>query len=264
MDANPLGAVGSQRDPHISAERLAALADEPSTAAEAHHLATCSVCAAEVQAYCTLLELARTERDRLGEPLTRWPALEAALGGMGTLDAAPRLDGTAPRRQRPHRLEWARNAVAAAMLLAMGTVIGRLSAARSDSPLAGHPVQIASIQGTDGAVRAVSNTAVAGDTEAFGSKSDALRALQQAEDRYRRAAAYLMFADSSAPDESTDGYRTRLAALDEVAQTTRAALRIAPNDPVLNQWYMSSVGARQATLRQLGQALPQGQKLRGF
>jgi hypothetical protein len=65
-----------------------------------------------------------------------------------------------------------------------------------------------------------------------------------------------MQSDSGALREGPDGYRTRLAALDEVERATWNALASAPNDPVLNQWYISTVGARQATLRQLGQVQP--------
>ena len=56
----------------------------------------------------------------------------------------------------------------------------------------------------------------------------------------------------------------RLAALDEVAQATAAGLQEVPNDPVLNQYYLSTVGARNATLRQLKGALPVGFRLERY
>ena len=40
-----------------------------------------------------------------------------------------------------------------------------------------------------------------------------------------------------------------------------AAVNEAPHDPVINQYYLSTVSARQATLRQLDRALPSGVKL---
>ncbi len=53
-------------------------------------------------------------------------------------------------------------------------------------------------------------------------------------------------------------FRTRLAALDEMAETSRQALSVAPADPVLNQYYLSTLGAREVTLRQLGSVLTAG------
>jgi hypothetical protein len=44
----------------------------------------------------------------------------------------------------------------------------------------------------------------------------------------------------------------------------RTALHEAPHDPVINQYYMATVGAREATLRQLGTALPAGRSLNRF
>jgi hypothetical protein len=45
----------------------------------------------------------------------------------------------------------------------------------------------------------------------------------------------------------------------------RGALKEAPQDPVINQYYLQTVGAREATLRQLGTTLrPAGVKLNRF
>ena len=76
---------------------------------------------------------------------------------------------------------------------------------------------------------------------------------------YERAAAFLAASDTGA-HVVTDPtiYRDRLAALDEMAAASKTALRTAPDDPLLNQYYLSAVSAREATLQQLGNALPQG------
>jgi hypothetical protein len=63
---------------------------------------------------------------------------------------------------------------------------------------------------------------------------------------------------------SPDTYRTRLAALDNVMTEMRSALHEAPQDPVINQYYLATVGAREATLRQLGTTLPAGARLNRF
>jgi predicted ArsR family transcriptional regulator len=48
----------------------------------------------------------------------------------------------------------------------------------------------------------------------------------------------------------------RLAALDQMMAASRAALREAPQDPVLNHYYLSAYSAREATLQALSGALP--------
>jgi len=255
MDTNAPTGADVFRDLHIAAERLAALADDAPTPAEARHLASCGTCSTEVHAYRTLLELTRAERDRLGEPLSDWRTLEAALAHEGLLAAAGRSSSP---RHGPSRLRWLVNTAAALLLFAGGLTVGRVWVD------VGHAAQSANAPAISAGsnVSNASFTQQGSDIRPFSSKDDALLALQAADERYRRAAAYLMTVDTNAHDESTDGYRARLAALDEVAATTREALRTAPNDPVLNQWYISSVGARQATLRQIGQSLPQNQRLR--
>jgi hypothetical protein len=58
--------------------------------------------------------------------------------------------------------------------------------------------------------------------------------------------------------------RARLAALDEVMPKVREALYEAPQDPMLNQYYLTTYEARESTLRQLARALPVGMRLNGF
>ena len=59
-------------------------------------------------------------------------------------------------------------------------------------------------------------------------------------------------------------YRTRLAALDEMAEASLQALAAAPADPVINQYYLSTLGAREVTLRQLGSVLTPRKRLSRF
>ena len=90
--------------------------------------------------------------------------------------------------------------------------------------------------------------------------------LTRAERDYRVATAYL--ADETRPSagslDEPEMYQRRLAVMDEVAALTRAALGDAPHDPVLNQYYLASLGAREATLRHLATALPVGAQLSRF
>ncbi len=262
------------RDGHIAAERLAALADEAPTAGEEQHLSACPACRDEVLAYQNLLALTRAERDQLAEPLTSWEVLAAALAREA---GRPETPVERPARRTPTRPiqpwipPWARGAAAATVLLGSGIAIGRVTAPSPRADAAGSQAGIATAPPTSiasaassGAIPAAYRAQPGGDTSLFRTRDDALRALSVAEDQYRHAVAYLMVQDTGFV-EGTDAFRTRLRALDEVAHTTREALLQAPNDPVLNQWYISTVGARRATLRELGRALlPDSVSLRGF
>src|SRR5688572_3934698 len=118
---------------HLSTERLAALGDEEPTAVESAHLAACADCARERSAYRTLVAMARTERDAIGIPLTRW---ESIAGALATEQPTPvpalvAHDGVA-RRARPGRtarfMRMPMRAAAGFLLLAGGAIAGRLSA----------------------------------------------------------------------------------------------------------------------------------------
>ncbi len=259
MDKTLVGPAMPDGD-HLPPERLAALADESPSPAEARHLAACALCAEEVEAYQALLTLTRGERDHLDEPLLDWAALSNALAREHLLDGPP---APASRSVRAARGRWPRlgpwgQAAAATALLAAGLTVGRLTAAhqpQSPSELTGNPAQgVAAL--APGGASITPRLRLISDSAAFNSRGEALDALAQAETRYRHAVAYLMQSDSGALSEGADGFRTRLAALDQIERATQAALATAPNDPVLNQWYISTIGARQATIRQLGQVQP--------
>ena len=69
---------------------------------------------------------------------------------------------------------------------------------------------------------------------------------------YQQAAAYLAEHDSAgAPDNSPEMVKWRLAALDQMISTTREAMREAPHDPVINGYYLTTVGQREVALREL-------------
>jgi hypothetical protein len=61
-----------------------------------------------------------------------------------------------------------------------------------------------------------------------------------------------------------DAYQTRLAALDEIAAAARTALYRTPQDPMLNQYYLTTLGAREATLRQIGATAPETRRLERY
>lgn len=229
---------------HIHTDRLAALADEMPTPDEATHLAGCYDCKAEVAAFRRLARLALVA-PATTEPLTAWsqlgPQLKAAglitegaaaiPGGAAVLPFAPRTAGV-PR--------WVLRAAAAITLLVGGAALGRVTTPGA-AGFGGTPVATTAIP-----------------VNAFQSNDEAMRVLGVAQQQYQSAAAYLASQDTSSRfiGLNQDTYRTRLAALDEIAAAARAALYRAPQDPLLNQYYLTTLGAREATLRQIGASLP--------
>jgi hypothetical protein len=89
-------------------------------------------------------------------------------------------------------------------------------------------------------------------------------ALRRYEEGYQRAAAYLADSDSTTRVDETEAYRARLAALDRTGRAMSEALRQAPYDPVINSYYLITLGQREATLRQISATLPEGRRIRSF
>ena len=257
---------------HLSSERLAELADGEPTIAEAEHLAACAICATERSAHRRLLTLASDERGRESTPLTTWETLSARLRTEGLIADVPALPSPAdagvipfipPRR---HRRAWLAGLRIAAGLVIAATfgALGRISAGADATPT---PREIAStvrhVVGVGDSV--IMPPIVPGSGAAFESIDDALATLTDAQRDYDRAAAYIAAHDSTGQSPDADRvYRTRLAALDEMAEASLQALTAAPGDPVLNQYYLSTLGAREVTLRQLGSVLTSGKKLTRF
>ena len=232
--------------PHLPGERLAELADHEPTALEAEHLASCLACTRERATHAAIVRLAADERARLAPPLTEWSALSARLRAEGVAVAAP--VGARPRSRR----RMAR-AAAALLLIAGGAAAGRMSAGEPPLPWLGSP-----------AAPEVAGGAAEDPSPIFASRDEAEAALARAEESYQHALQYLVELDASTLPQPDDLYRVRLAALEQVASTTARALDEAPYDPVLNSYYLSTLGAREVTLRQLGAALPEGVRLTSY
>ena len=101
---------------------------------------------------------------------------------------------------------------------------------------------------------AISVANLAGNPGGFRSVDDATMTLMRAQQEYERAALWLAGNDTTV--RSSEVYRARLAALDQMMAASRAALREAPQDPVLNHYFLAASTAREATLQQLSGALP--------
>jgi hypothetical protein len=142
--------------------------------------------------------------------------------------------------------------------MAGGAVLGRASAGRAPLPATAGQTSTAPVSARSRGARLV------GDST-FASIEDARAAQRRSEQLYQQAVAYLAQFDSSASsDDSPVAYKSRLAALDRVISTTREAMRDAPHDPVINGYYLTTLGQREATIRQLNTALPASLRLNSF
>jgi hypothetical protein len=232
---------------HLSIERLAALSDESPTATELAHLATCAECARERAVYQNLLELASAESARLGSPLTSWERLVPALVADGVIDTGRALP-TLARKSRLRR-PWLQ-AAAAVVLLGGGMMAGRLTAGAAALPLPTSTNRVA---------------AVADSMPRFTSIDEARAAQAQSQLTFQTATAFLAQQDTTNGISDTPAtIRTRLATLDRVREVVGKALNDAPYDPVINGYYLTTVGQREATLRQLNTALPAGMRLTSY
>lgn len=236
---------------HLSIDRLAAIADETPTPDEATHLAGCWDCRAEVAAYRRLARMSAMAPTP-NEPLTAWSQLAPQLRASGLIvDAPPAAVGGAtvvaiPTR-KPSLQVWALRAAAGLALLIGGGALGRATA-------------------PDAAAFDPTLVAASTPVQSYSSPDDAIRALTVAQQQYSAAAAFLASQDSSSRfiGLNRDTYEARLATLDEIAALTRAALYRAPQDPMLNQYYLTTLGAREATLREIGASMPESRRLERY
>jgi hypothetical protein len=228
---------------HLPIERLAALADEQPTADESTHLAQCAECARELEAIRSLVSLAGAEREQMSVPLTRWDTLAAKLRSEGLVAA-----GSNVKLQTSNSGRKLMQLAAALLLIAGGVAAGRVSAGAAMVP-----------GGLSGQVADVSNDSV---KMTFASVNEAARYQQLYEQGYQKAIEYQATMDNSAGSPAS--MRTRLSALDRATRTMREALNDAPADPVINSFYLNSFAQREATLRALNTALPQGVRLNSF
>ncbi|MEO8193694.1 MAG: hypothetical protein ABI681_07575 [Gemmatimonadales bacterium] len=199
----------------------------------------------------SLDEMVARERERGLPPLTDWESLAVKLRDEGLIRAATGSPFMARR--------WMQ--IAAGLTLAIGgAAVGRATAGAPTIPV--KPAQTAASVVTPQADVSPASPLVA----QFKSPEEAWNVLNRAGEDYQRASAYLSASNTEVPmPTSPSQYRTRLAALDNVMSEIRGALRESPEDPVINQYYLATVGAREATLNQLGTTLrPAGVSLSRF
>lgn len=207
------------------------------------------------------------EQTRIVAPLTEWYSLSKSLKQEGLIrDPA----GTRPvpepayvEERRPRDNGWMKatgrwtvRLVASAALVGVGVVAGR--GMTFGSAIIGQ-IQTAM---ADSSRKSVS-VGFGGDS--FSSPEQARKTMLLAQTDYERAAAFLAASDSSPRVLGRPSiYQNRLAGLDEMTAASLSALKDAPRDPLLNQYFLSAAAAREATLQQLGHSLPVGATIERF
>jgi hypothetical protein len=240
---------------HLTTDRLAELGDVPASTSEAEHLMTCAVCAAEQDAFVALVGMAQADRGALGIPLTRWESIAGELAADAPAAMPFQLERSGTPRT-PRTVRWPLQIAAGLLLCAGGAMLGRASAGANLLP--------APTSAAPSALATAAASRILGDSGSFASVDEARAAQERSELMYEQAAAFLAQHDTNAATGSPVAYRSRLAALDRVISTTREALREAPHDPVINDYYLTTIGQREATIRQLNTALPASLRLNSF
>jgi hypothetical protein len=196
---------------HLKLTELARLVEEAPTADETAHLESCERCAAELLA----LRQQTLALARLPDPL-------APEGVHARIERAIRADTRLPRRIGAAA---GLRAAAAIAIFVLGGVTGTFVAAPvltsgSDTPPPALPM----------------------------GPADAAAAVAAAEAEYLRSLTrYAQITDDGAGLDPLN----RLAALEGIVLTTRAALREAPADPVINNYHLTALGQRDALLQHM-------------
>jgi hypothetical protein len=195
-------------------------------------------------------QLIADERAREQAPLNEWRTIAARAREEGLIRESQSRSWIADQ-------PWFR-AAAALVLLIGGIAIGRTTIALPSSGQTPENGGKAIASAPQTAAPAVTTTSAS-----FASVDDASATLERALTDYQRASAFLA-ANSSGPTtaDSSRIYSARLAALDKVGNAMESALRTAPHDPVINQYYLATMGARVATQQMV--ARPVGLALKGF
>ncbi|HEX6559887.1 MAG TPA: hypothetical protein VF021_10505 [Longimicrobiales bacterium] len=235
---------------HLNLETLARLIDEAPDPTEAGHLDICEPCRTE-------LESLRAD----ASALHHLPDPEPAIAAWLTLEQRLKREGLV------RRSTWVASALRTAAVLfifVLGSVVGGL-VMRQQTPrslatitpmrttavpvrtVAQQPLQPLDTQTTLVAAPVVTSLPAARPAanleEASARLRDAERAYLSALSRYSEF--------TGRTDDNTTEPVARLAALESIVATTRAALSQAPADPVINGYHLTAVAQRDATLRQL-------------
>jgi hypothetical protein len=222
---------------HLSIETLARLVEESADSHEAAHLEACADCRGELEGMkadaAALAALPAIE-----PPATQWPLIEQRLVAEGLL-----LRHTSRGWRQTRWLPLLQLAAALAIF-----VLGHYTA-----PLLGRrSTETANSLATRSLANGLSNASTTAN-----STEDSAAVAQRVRDTER---AYLealtRYTELAGRTDATDPI-ARLAALESIVLTTRAALGQSPADPVINGYHLTALAQRDATIKRL--AAPNGQ-----
>ncbi len=258
---------------HLDLEMIARLVDDAPNADEAAHLASCDACSRELDA----MRQQTFALTNLGEgklPRESWTALEKRLEREGliaretTIASIP--DVAAPPRPAHWQLDSAPMRAAAAIVIfalgglggawARGARTGLAAVEQPDAnPIATAP-QPTSSNGisqalttpdnpSDDPVQSSVHAASNNTTAATHETADASQDVRTAEAAYLRALA--RYSEQRPANATVSDPVARLATLESILLTTKAALREAPADPVINGYHITALAERDAVLKQI-------------
>jgi hypothetical protein len=233
---------------HLTLETLARLVDEAPDPTENGHLDICDQCRVELEA---LRADAAALRD-LPDPqpaIAAWLALEQRLAREGLL----------------RKTRWQQHAMRIAAVLVifvLGSIaggmfmrpeIGTVATTTPEQPLTMPAAEVSQpvTNDTPRSPAVMTAAPLSGPRVALrpaATAEEALARLREAESAYLGALDRV--SDFNGRADTTDPV-ARLAALESIVATTRAALGQAPADPVINGYHLTAVAQRDATLRQL-------------
>ena len=196
-------------------------------------------------------QLIAAERAREHEPLNSWRTVAARAREEGLIRDSHEWRGSSGQ-------PWLQ-AAAAVLLLVGGIAIGRSTIGL---PIAA-PSQPSVTATANSSTAPASNSNITSASPAaasFASVDDASAALDRAVREYQLASQYI--AANNLAERTRDSaaiYRARAQAFDQIVNATESALQTAPHDPVINQYYLATMGARAATRQVVSTA-----GLRGF
>ncbi|HET9777597.1 MAG TPA: hypothetical protein VFP77_13580 [Gemmatimonadaceae bacterium] len=181
------------------------------------------------------------DRERLREPapLNEWRTIAARARDEGLLRESDtnRIWGSAQ--------PWLQ-AAAAVLILVGGIAIGRTTIALPSSASSVATTESVSPPADSPAAAVVAPAS--STTLGFSSVEEASAALNRALTDYQRASRFLAANNASGGTrDSLAIYAARAEALDKIVNATERAMQTAPHDPVINQYYLATMGARVAT-----------------
>jgi hypothetical protein len=190
------------------------------------------------------------ERARPRPPLNEWRTIAARAREEGLIRESSSSSWVSSQ-------PWMQ-AAAAVLLLVGGIGIGRSTIGL---PTATQTPAVPQTASPAAPADPTVGTAFGSSDTSFASVEDAAATLDRAVTDYKRATAFLAANNSSArSSDSLAMYSARLVALDKVFDATESALQTAPHDPVINQYYLATMGARAATRQMVARPVA----LRGF